>query len=259
MHERLHKILSRWGVASRRHAEQMILAGRVRLNGTVVEQLGQKADPERDAIEVDGTLIADKRQPQRLYLLLHKPVGVVSTCRDPQNRRTVLELLPPNLRNHQGIHPVGRLDADSSGALLLTNDGDLTFGLTHPRHSVPKTYRVWVKGSPPETVLQAWRTGVILSGRKTAPAQVKVLESKAEETLLEIILREGRNRQIRRVAEQLGYPVVHLHRIAIGSIHLRQLPTGQYRMLSQAEVQLLKQKIQSAAVKRRAGGKERNL
>jgi len=259
MHERLHKILSHWGVASRRQAEQMIQAGRVRLNGTVVDRVGQKADPELDLIEVDGVPIAAKNRPQRFYLLLHKPVGVVSTCRDPQKRPTVIELLPPNLRIGQGLHPVGRLDAESSGALLLTNDGELTFRLTHPRHSVPKTYRVWVKGSPPQNVLQAWRTGVILSGRQTAPAQVKVLESKTDQTLLEIILHEGRNRQIRRVAEQLGYPVVHLHRIAIGSVHLRQLPTGQYRMLADSEVRSLKQGTQQAFVQHQAGVKERNI
>lgn len=259
MHERLHKILSHWGVASRRQAEQMIQAGRVRLNGTVVDRVGQKADPEQDLIEVDGVSVSANNLPQRFYLLLHKPVGVVSTCRDPQNRPTVIELLPPNLRTGHGLHPVGRLDFDSSGALLLTNDGELTFRLTHPRHSVPKTYRVWVKGKPPQNVLQTWRTGVILSGRKTAPAQVKVLESKAEQTLLEIVLHEGRNRQIRRVAEQLGYPVVHLHRIAIGSVHLRQLPTGHHRMLTDSEVRSLKRDTQQdrAFVKHQAGVKER--
>ncbi|HEY9658706.1 MAG TPA: pseudouridine synthase, partial [Allocoleopsis sp.] len=147
MTERLQKILSQWGIASRRQAEQMILAGRVRLNGEVV-QLGQQADPDRDRIEVDGKLIQAVERPARVYFLLHKPLGVVSTCDDPQGRPTVLDLLPAVLQHHSGIHPVGRLDVNSTGALLLTNDGDLTFCLTHPRHAIPKTYHVWVEGHP---------------------------------------------------------------------------------------------------------------
>lgn len=241
MDERLHKILSHWGIASRRQAETMISAGRVRLNGTVCTNLGQKADPDRDVIEVDGVPIQAETRPQRIYLLLHKPLGVVSTCADPQGRKTVLDLLPPAIATGQGIHPVGRLDVDSTGALLLTNDGDLTNQLTHPRHSVPKTYRVVVRGTPPESVLQKWRTGVMLSDRSTLPAQVRVIEVQpGDRTLLEVILREGRNRQIRRVAEQLGYPVIQLHRIAIGSIQLHPLKPGAYRPLKDFEIDGLK-------------------
>ncbi|HAZ42950.1 MAG TPA: pseudouridine synthase, partial [Cyanobacteria bacterium UBA11371] len=209
MTERLQKILSQWGIASRRQAEEMILAGRVKVNGSVVD-LGQKADPSCDRIEVDGKLVQPAHRPAPIYLLLHKPAGVVSTCSDPQNRPTVLDLLPPKLRQGQGIHPVGRLDADSTGALLLTNDGDLTFHLSHPRHSIAKTYHVWVESQPPEDILQTWRSGVVLDGKKTLPAQVVLLKTqpKSNKTLLEIVLTEGRNRQIRRVAEQLGYPVL---------------------------------------------------
>lgn len=240
MDERLQKILAQWGIASRRQAEQMILAGRVRLNGNIV-QLGQKANPDRDRIEVDGVPVYATDRPQSVYLLLNKPPGVVSTCSDPRAKSTVLDLLPPELRSGQGIHPVGRLDADSTGALLLTNDGKLTFCLTHPRHSVSKTYQVWVKGDPPEPVLQAWRQGVILSGRKTLPAEVRVLDRARDRTMLEVVLSEGRNRQIRRVAEQLGYPVVHLHRTAIGSIQLQPpsepiLPAGCCRSLTNSEI-----------------------
>jgi 23S rRNA pseudouridine2605 synthase len=243
--ERLQKILSQWGIASRRQAEQMILAGQVRVNGKTVE-LGQKADPQSDRIEVDGKLIQPAHRPQMIYLLLHKPAGVVSTCSDPQGRVTVLDLLPAKLHTGQGIHPVGRLDADSTGALLLTNDGDLTFRLLHPRHSVSKTYHVWVQGQPPEAVLAAWRQGVILDGKKTLPALVRVLKTQPDETktLLEIVLKEGRNRQIRRVAAQLGYPVIHLHRIAIGPIQLQPpgeppLPRGRYRPLKDFELNFL--------------------
>jgi 23S rRNA pseudouridine2605 synthase len=239
MDERLQKILAQWGVTSRRGAEQMILEGRVRLNGNVV-QLGQKADPNRDWIEVDGQLLQPESRPELIYLLLHKPAGVVTTCNDPQNRETVLDLLPSQLRQDYKVYPVGRLDADSTGALLLTNDGTVTFCLTHPRHSVPKTYHVWVQGRPPESVLEAWRKGVMLSDRLTLPAEVRVLESdKDTQTLLEIVLREGRNRQIRRVAAQLGFPVLQLHRVAIGSIQLQQLPSGQYRPLQDTEINFL--------------------
>lgn len=242
--ERLQKLLSQWGIASRRHAEEMIQAGRVRVNGEIAH-LGQKADPLSDRIEVDGKLIKSVNRPEQIYLLLYKPAGTVSTCSDPQGRPTVIDLLPASLQRGKGIYPVGRLDADSTGALLLTNDGDLAFRLIHPRHSVPKTYQVWVEGQPPENILQMWREGVILDSKKTLPCQVRVLEtaSKGERTLLEVILKEGRNRQIRRVAEQLGYPVIQLHRTAIGPIQL-QLPNqrllpGQYRDLTDVEINFL--------------------
>lgn len=239
MDERLHKILAQWGIASRRQAEKMILDGHVRLNGTVAH-LGQKANADRDRIEVDGVLIQPENRPRSLYLLLHKPLGVVSTCHDPWQRSTVLDLLPPELQDGQGIHPVGRLDFDSTGALLLTNDGDLTFYLTHPRHQIPKTYNVWVQGQPEELTLQQWRRGVVLAGRKTMPAQVRVLERQATKTHLEVVLHEGRNRQIRRIAEQLGHPVLQLHRVAIGLIQLKQLAPGQYRPLEDFEITFLR-------------------
>ncbi|MBE9178262.1 rRNA pseudouridine synthase [Oculatella sp. LEGE 06141] len=238
MAERLQKILSQWGVASRREAEQLILQGRVRLNGSLA-QLGQKAEPDVDQIEVDGRHVQPSDRPQLTYLLLHKPIGVVSTCKDSWNRTTVLDLLPHQFQQRAGIHPVGRLDAASTGALLLTNDGAVTFCLTHPRHQITKTYRVWVQGHPDASVLAQWRNGVMLAGRLTLPATVNPLEQNDEQTLLEIELREGRNRQIRRVASQLGHPVVHLHRVAIGPIQLRQLAVGKHRALSDAELNFL--------------------
>lgn len=242
MEARLQKVLSQWGIASRRQAEEMIRQSRVRVNGALAH-VGQKVDPDRDTVTVDDTVVSVQR-PALIYLLLNKPVGVVSTCDDPQGRPTVLNLLPEQLRSGQGIHPVGRLDAESTGALILTNDGDLTFGLTHPRHSIPKTYRVLVEGHPPKAVLQMWREGVILDERKTRPASVRVIETRGTQTDLEIILKEGRNRQIRRVAQQLGYPVIELHRTAIGSIELHTpeqdlLPPGSYRSLFDFEVRNL--------------------
>lgn len=254
MHDRVQKILSQWGIASRRQAEQMILEGRVRLNGAIAH-LGQKADPSRDRVEVDGVVIQPTHRPESIYLLLNKPAGYVSTCSDPQNRRTVLDLLPSELSHQSGIHPVGRLDVDSTGALLLTNDGDLTFYLTHPRHHIPKTYRVWVEGYPGELLLQRWRQGVVLSGQKTLPAQVTMLKRHPEgKTLLEVVLREGRNRQIRRIAEQLGHPVIHLHRTAIGPIRLNPsgepaLPSGVYRSLKDIEISFLKSQIALPSVR----------
>ncbi|CAD0226874.1 putative pseudouridylate synthase [Planktothrix agardhii CCAP 1459/11A] len=253
MDERLQKIMAQWGIASRRHAEEMIQAGRVRVNGNLAE-LGQKADPNCDQIEVDGKSIKPNYRPEPVYLLLHKPIGVVSTCLDPNGRPAVLDLLPRKMRVGQGIHPVGRLDVDSTGALLLTNDGELTFRLTHPRHLIPKTYQVWVAGNPSDSILQAWRQGVLLAGRKTLPAQVRCIQQNSDhQTLLEVILYEGRKRQIRRVAEQLGYPVIKLHRTAIGSIQLQPpekspLPEGQYRSLSAWEIEFLRNPISSPLV-----------
>jgi 23S rRNA pseudouridine2605 synthase len=244
MAERIQKILSQWGIASRRQAEQMILDGRVQLNGEIVS-LGSKADPDRDRIEVDGKLIENTNRPEHIYILLNKPIGVVSTCYDPQQRLTVLDLLPDNLRRGQGIHPVGRLDANSTGALLLTNDGDLTLNLTHPRYHLPKTYHVWIDGEPSEFALQQWRDGIVLRGKKTLPASVKVLKHRDRKTLLEVILREGRNRQIRRIVDCLGFEVLQLHRTAIGSIQIDtpkhpKLSSGSYRYLDDREIDFLK-------------------
>ncbi len=235
MGERLQKILSQWGIASRRKAEVLIAEGRVTLNG-LPATLGQQADPEQDSIEVDGKLICSSMRPSTIYILMHKPLGVVSTCRDQFGRKTVLDVLPNSLSRYRGIHPVGRLDAASTGALLLTNDGKFTFRLTHPRHSVAKTYEVWVRGTPSRETLLQWKKGVVLDGRRTRPADVSILQKEAHRTLLKIVLKEGRNRQIRRVAKQLGYPVLYLHRTAIGSIVLGSLKPGDFRELTTSEV-----------------------
>lgn len=244
MQTRLQKILSQWGIASRRQAETMIQAGRVRVNGDIAH-VGQTANPEVDRIQVDGRMIQPTNRPELLYLLLNKPAGVVSTCADPRGRRTVLDLLPLSMQT-QGIHPVGRLDFHTTGALLLTNDGELTFQLTHPKHGIAKTYEVWVKGDPPPSVLSEWQKGILLDRRPTLPAQVRVIKKdrQTNKTLLEVVLKEGRNRQIRRVANLLGYPVVELHRSAIGSIKLRSanqptLSPGNFRPLTPKEISFL--------------------
>ena len=243
MAERVQKVLSQWGIASRRKAEQMIVAGRVQVNGKTAK-LGDRVDLAVDLLLVDDKAVRSTHRPQLIYLLLNKPVGVVSTCFDPQNRSTVIDLLPSDLGG-KGIHPVGRLDLASSGALILTNDGELTLGLTHPRYHLPKTYIVELDRSPDNKDLVLWRKGIILDGRKTLPAKVSLLSSDKTAKTIEIVLTEGRNRQIRRVARQLGYRVQKLHRIAIGSITLSldnnlELAPGKYKHLKQTEINFLK-------------------
>lgn len=242
MTDRVQKVLSQWGIASRRKAEQMIVAGRVRVNGKTAK-LGDRVNLDVDLLQVDLKVVRSTHRPQPIYLLLNKPVGVVSTCLDPQNRSTVIDLLPSFER--KGIHPVGRLDLASSGALILTNDGEFTLGLTHPRYHLPKTYIVELDRSLGNEDLASWRRGIILDGRKTLPAKVSPLSSNKAAKTIEIVLNEGRNRQIRRVARQLGYRVQKLHRIAIGSITLSldnnlELSPGKYRHLKQTEINFLK-------------------
>lgn len=236
--EKLQKLLSQWGVASRRQAELLISQGHITVNG-VKAHVGQRANPAVDDIRIDGRPLKPDNRPKNYYVLLNKPRGVVSTCDDPQGRKTVIDLLPQELR--QGdirLHPVGRLDTDSTGALLLTNHGQLTQTLTHPRHHISKTYRVRVQGSPNQASLDKWRLGVNLAGKMTSPAGVRVLHPNPP-ALLEIVLHEGRNRQIRRVAEQLGHPVISLHRSAIGFIGLGDLQLGHCRYLTSEETNKL--------------------
>jgi pseudouridine synthase len=240
MTDRLQKVLAHRGIASRRQSEDLIRSGRVRVNSRVA-QIGDRVDPTVDVISIDDRPI--KTQPQRHYLLLNKPVGVVSTCADPQGRETVIDLLPSSWHDGLGLHPVGRLDTNSTGALLLTNDGELTFRLTHPRYEVEKIYLVEVAGHPQPQALDAWRAGIELEGRCTLPAQVKMLSQDRQKTRLQIAIREGRNRQIRKVAELLGHPVLTLERTAIGQIALHlpnnPLSRGNYRSLIPKEMKWL--------------------
>ena len=232
--QRLQKLIAAAGLCSRRTAEAWIEAGRVNVDGQVAS-LGDQADPDSQVIQVDGRLLCPRREPT--VLLINKPAGVISTCRDPRGRSTVLDLLPRQLR--QGLHPVGRLDADSRGALLLTDQGELTLRLTHPRFDHAKTYRVWVEGTPLDTSLQRWRRGLSLDGTRTRSAEVRVLQRRSDRTLLEVVLLEGRNRQIRRVADLLGHPVLDLQRVAISGLRLGPLPEGRWRHLSRGEWQPL--------------------
>ena len=218
------------GLCSRRRGEDWLQAGRVTVDGRVAS-LGDQADPNSQLIEVDGVPLISVQEPR--VFLLNKPVGVICSCRDPQGRATVLDCLPHQERS--GLHPVGRLDADSRGALLLTDQGELTLRLTHPRYNHAKTYRVLVRGIPSSQALRRWREGLLLDGRLTRPARVHCLRSRGASSLLEVELKEGRNRQIRRVAELLGHPVIDLQRVAIDGIHLDDLAEGCWRRLDARE------------------------
>ncbi len=218
------------GLCSRRRGEDWLQAGRVTVDGRVAS-LGDQADPNSQLIEVDGVPLISVQEPR--VFLLNKPVGVICSCRDPQGRATVLDCLPHQERS--GLHPVGRLDADSRGALLLTDQGELTLRLTHPRYNHAKTYRVLVRGIPSSQALRRWREGLLLDGRLTRPARVRCLQSRGASSLLEVELKEGRNRQIRRVAELLGHPVIDLQRVAIDGIHLDDLAEGCWRRLDATE------------------------
>jgi 23S rRNA pseudouridine2605 synthase len=238
MPERLQKILSAAGVVSRRAAEALILQGRVSVNGTPVTSLGSKADPASDTIAVDGRKI--KTAVPLRYVLVNKPVGMVTTRSDPERRPTVLELVPPGLGY---LYPVGRLDYDSEGLLLLTNDGDLAARLTHPRHEVPKVYRVRVRGVPGPEAIERLARGIPLDGHRTAPAKVRVVKRfdspRGGDAIVELTLREGRNRQVRRMCEAVGHPVMTLGRVAFGPLRDPGLKVGHARELTTAEVRAL--------------------
>ena len=235
--QRLQKILASAGIASRRHSEDLIQAGRVTVNGQVVRELGSKADPEHDEIRIDGQLLP--RLEQKYYFALYKPTGYISAVSDPRKRRTVMSLAP----NIPGLHPVGRLDYDTSGLLLLTNDGDLTLALTHPRYGVPKTYDAFVQGIPSEPALQRLREGVRLDGEHTFPAQVTRMGQEGANARIRITIHEGRNRQVRRMFEAIGHPVLRLKRLSIGNISLDGLEVGAVRALTPEEISVLKQNI----------------
>jgi len=247
MEERLQKILAQAGYGSRRSCEELIVQGRVRVNGRRAE-LGQKADISRDQVSVDGETIA--RLEKLTYIALHKPVGVVSSLAAQGDRQTVIDLAPAAVR----LYPVGRLDVDSEGLVLLTNDGELTNRLTHPRFGVEKEYRVQVKGAPEEERLEAWRRGIILEGRRTLPAKVARESYRRagahNATWLRVIMREGRKHEIRDLGLTLGMPVERLIRVRLGTLELGDLRAGQWRELTKTEVVALKKSVGKQGNKR---------
>ena len=234
MEERLHKVLAAVGVASRRESERLIAEGRVAVDGQTIIQMGVKVDPDRQSITLDGRPIG--LAPKKVYVLLNKPKGYVTTRSDPHATHTVMELVS---EVPVPIYPVGRLDRETEGVLILTNDGDFTQKMTHPRHEVSKMYQVHVEGVPDDESLELLRTGVRLEDGVTGPAYVRVLVAGGGRAVLEITIREGRNRQVRRMMDAIGHPVEYLRRIAIGPVSVRNLPKGAWRYLSQKELHAL--------------------
>ena len=234
MEQRLQKLIATAGIASRRHAEELIVAGRVTINGKVVKELGTKADPERDHIKVNGKLINPQLKARdKVYVLLNKPRGYLSSVSDPEGRPLVTELLPPNLGR---LHPVGRLDFNTEGLLLLTNDGDFTNYVTAARNRVEKVYEVKVKGVPPDGAIQRLRKGVVLEdGTRTAPAKITLLSETKTNAWYEVSLHQGRNQQVRRMFELIGHSVLKLRRVRIGYLTDEGLKPAHYRLLSPAE------------------------
>jgi 23S rRNA pseudouridine2605 synthase len=231
---RLQKVIARAGVASRRAAEEMIRQGRVQVNGRVVTEMGLRVEPGRDEVRVDGKAVGDGKS--RLHLLVNKPRNCVTTTRDPQGRKTVLDLV-----GKQGtrIFPVGRLDFDAEGLLLLTNDGELAHRLQHPSYGVRKEYEVKVRGVPREETLERLRSGIELEEGTTAPAEVERIRRVEGGAWLRIVLHQGWNRQIKRMGEAVGHPVLKIRRVGYGPLRLRDLPAGRYRRLTPREADSL--------------------
>ncbi len=262
MQVRLQKIISAAGIASRRAAEKLIEEGRVTVNGKTITELGSRADPEVDDIRVDERRVK-RAQPHR-YFLLNKPRGYVTTRSDPENRPTVLDLLK-GVRGY--VYPVGRLDFDSEGLLILTNDGDLAATLTHPRHEVERVYEAQVLGVPDAHDLDRLRQGIVIEGRRTSPAQVELVADRrgtGTTSLLRVTIHEGRTRQVRKMADAIGHPVRTLKRVRIGPLTDRTLRLGTYRELTPDEVRRLKHSAKTdsrpaARIEQTEGPKVRNV
>lgn len=232
---RLNKYIAECGVASRRGADCLIEEGRIKVNGKSVTQPGTVIDEDNDTVLLDGKKI--ERVRRSIYLMLNKPKGCVSTVKDDKGRKTVLDYI--DIKDKR-LFPIGRLDYDSEGLLLLTNDGDLAFKLTHPSHDIPKTYIAKVEGEVPESDLVVLRKGIVLDGIQTHRAKIKLLEYNEGISRLEVTIYEGRNRQVRRMFESIGKQVVFLKRTGIGDLRLGGLSRGAYRYLTEKEIQLLK-------------------
>jgi 23S rRNA pseudouridine2605 synthase len=254
---RLQKLLSEAGLASRREAEEWIREGRVRVNGKVAH-LGERADPARDAVRVDGRRVRPPA-PVRTYLLLNKPRGVVTTMSDPEKRRTVLDYVPDGLRRR--VRPVGRLDVQTEGLLLLTDDGDLAARVTHPKFGFAKEYRVKVSGTPGEADLVRLRGGIFLDGERLRPCRIERLRTTAARgegnAWLRVTLEQGRSRQIRRMFASIGHPVSKLKRTAIGPIRDERLPAGVCRRLGPAEIAALRRSLEPAHGSSEGSARER--
>lgn len=240
MEERLQKFLANQGICSRRKAEEKILQGKVKVNGQVITELGTKIDPEKDEIYYEEKRVLN--QTEKVYILLNKPIGYVTTVKDQFNRPTVMELLKEHGKTIKtSVVPVGRLDMYTSGALILSNDGDFVYKVTHPKHEITKTYQVTVKGSVIETEIEKLKQGVDIGEYVTKPAQVRIMKIDKEKNIsrLEITIHEGKNRQVRRMCEAVGRKVLALHRSKIGELNVKDLKLGNWRYLTKQEVDRL--------------------
>lgn len=235
MEIRLQKYLADAGIASRRKAEELILEGKITVNGNVVRELGTKVDAKMDTVLYQGKKVECTQE--MVYIMLHKPEGFVTTVKDQFHRATVLDLVSGV---SERIFPVGRLDYETSGLLLLTNDGDVTYRLTHPKHDIEKVYEAKLFGIPDPTDLAKFRRGVIIDGRRTQPAKIEILEKGEKYCQVRIVIVEGRNRQVRKMCEAIRHPVAQLKRIATGELELGDLAKGKYRYLTEKEVKYLK-------------------
>ena len=237
--EQLQQLLAHAGVASRRKCAELVKSGRVTVNRSPTLHPGLKIDPMRDQVRLDGRVV--EPPSAELHIMLHKPAGYLSTRSDPRGRRTVMELLDPGLA--RSVYPVGRLDRDATGLLLLSNDGELAHRLTHPRHHVPRAYEVEVEGQPDRQALDQLARGLMLEDGMTAPARLKVHRLSREGSRIKITLREGRKNQVKRMFAAVGHPVRSLRRVSFGSLHLGHMPPGTHRALRPAEVQALREAV----------------
>ncbi|MBQ7974346.1 MAG: rRNA pseudouridine synthase [Clostridia bacterium] len=245
---RLQKFMAQCGVASRRASEEIINQGRVMVNGDVIDYMGCEIDPDNDIVEVDGAVI--RPEAKKYYILLNKPKGYVTTVSDEFDRPTVMELVRDV---HARIYPVGRLDYDTAGLLIMTNDGDFANVLTHPRHAVNKAYIAQLNNLPDSESLNMLRNGVMLDGKVTAPAKVEVLKPAKHGCEIKVTIHEGRNRQVRRMFEAIGATVISLKRISVGNVTLGNLPEGKWRHLNDAE----RQRLMGKGSKKKPGAKTR--
>ena len=237
--ERLQKVMAKAGVASRRRSEELILRGHVEIDGKIVREMGVKIDPTVNKISVFGKEISVKAP--REYIILNKPSGYLTTVKDPYNRPTVMQLVGDP---EYGLFPVGRLDQKTTGLLILTNDGDLAYRLTHPKHKVAKVYEVEVRGAPDPKAIWKLRNGVILEDGKTRPAEVSIINRGPGSSILTITIHEGKKRQVRRMCQAINHPVIKLNRLSIGPIELGDLESGHWRYLEANELAKLKDSLE---------------
>lgn len=235
MEIRLQKYLAECGVASRRKCEELILQNKISVNNKTVNTLGTKINPNKDIIKYMGKKVSNKKKS--IYIILNKPTGYITTAKDQINRPTVLDLITDI---DERIYPVGRLDADTSGLLLLTNDGSLTYKLTHPKSNTPKTYIAKIKGTPTSKELDKFRKGLKIEDYTTAPAKIQLVQVKDKTSIVKITIHEGRNRQIRKMCKKIGHPVITLERVSVGKLELGKLKESEYRHLTKKELELLR-------------------